>query len=101
MRCGLHYPERSCMTRRGFLALAGAFACAPLGAFAQTRVLRFADMHSHAGILRRIDSMRAAMEENGMLIVARKIVADGPVIRAFKGRLSAAREAQPGELAKN
>ena len=89
------------MTRRAFLMLAGAFALAPLGAFAQGRALRFADMHSHAGILRRIDNLRTAMEENGMLLVARKIVADGPVIRTFKGRLGVFREAQPGELAKN
>ncbi len=62
---------------------------------------RFADMHSHAGVGRRIDNMRALMSDNGMLIIARCIATDRPVTQNVKGRISVSRAAQPGELAAN
>ncbi len=89
------------MKRRHFLACAGALALAPWPARAQERTLRFADMHSHAGVGRRIDNMRALMADNGMLIIARAIATDRPVTHTVKGRITVAREAQPGELAAN
>jgi len=89
------------MNRRHFLACAGALTLAAWPARGQERTLKFADMHSHAGVGRRIDNMRALMAENGMLIVARAISTDRPVTHTVKGRRTVAREAQPGELAAN
>ena len=89
------------MNRRRFLTYAGALALAPSFAQAQERALKFADMHSHAGVGRRIDNMRALMTDNGMLIIARAIATDRPVTHTVKGRITEAREAQPGELAAN
>jgi membrane dipeptidase len=89
------------MNRRRFLACAGALTLAAWPARGQERALKFADMHSHAGVGRRIDNMRALMAENGMLIVARAISTDRPVTHTVKGRRTVAREAQPGELAAN
>ena len=90
------------MNRRRFLGAAGALATvasAPRVAWAQTRPLRYADMHSHIGIRNPVD-VRDEMTKNGMLLVARKIVADGPVIRSAPGQgYSAIREPKPGELA--
>ena len=69
---------------------------------AQGRPLRFADMHSHFGLLRGPANVREAMTKNGMLLVARKIVADQPVIRRAPGAgLHMFREPRPGELAKH
>ena len=57
-------------------------------------------MHSHIGILGGRADVRDAMTRNGMLVVARKIVADGPVIRRFPGKgVQQVREPAPGELA--
>jgi membrane dipeptidase len=89
------------MNRRQFIASAGAIAAAawltPAGA--QARSLRFADMHSHIG-MRAAARIRDAMSTNGMLVVARKIVADAPVIRALPGKgYRMVREPGPGELA--
>jgi membrane dipeptidase len=89
------------MNRRHFLACAGALALAPLYARSEERALKFADMHSHAGVGRRLDNMRAVMTDNGMLIVARTIATDRPVTHKVKGRITVAREAQPSELAAN
>ncbi len=89
------------MNRRRFLASAGALALMPTFARAQDRALKYADMHSHAGVGRRIDNMRALMVENGLLIIARAISTDRPVTHTVKGRRTVAREAQPGELAAN
>ena len=89
------------MNRRHFLACAGALTLGAWPARGQERAIRFADMHSHAGVGRRIDNMRALMAENGMLIVARAISTDRPVTHTVKGRRTVAREAQPGELAAN
>ena len=61
------------MNRRHFLACAGALTLGAWPARGQERAIRFADMHSHAGVGRRIDNMRALMAENGMLIVARAV----------------------------
>ncbi len=86
------------MNRRRFIAAASLFALAPLAGRAQERALRFADMHSHAGVGRRLDTMRALMADNGMLIVARTIAADLPVTQSIRGRIQTVREARPGEL---
>jgi membrane dipeptidase len=57
-------------------------------------------MHSHIGILGERINIRDAMANNGMLVVARKIVADGPLIRRFPGKgIQQVREPAPGELA--
>jgi membrane dipeptidase len=89
------------MNRRSFLRTAGALAAcafAPLRAGAQARPLRYADMHSHVGI-RGTAEIRNELAANGMLLVARKIVADAPVIRSTPGQgWRFAREPAPGEL---
>ena len=89
------------MNRRRFLAGAGALTIAPWLGHAEERVPKFADMHSHAGVGRRIDNLRALLADSGVLIVARAISTDRPVIHTVKGRRTVAREAQPGELAAN
>ena len=91
------------MHRRTFLAsaaaLAGRAALQPFAAFAQSRPLVYADMHSHIGILGGRTSVREAMTKNGMLVVVRKIVADGPVIRRIQGKgIQQVREPASGEL---
>ena len=92
------------MNRRRFLASAAAVATAtalaPWAARAQARPLRFADMHSHAGILRNSTLTRGIMAKNGMLLLARKIVADAPVTRNTGKGIAVYREAKPGEFAK-
>ncbi|HZM47355.1 MAG TPA: membrane dipeptidase [Burkholderiales bacterium] len=89
------------MNRRRFLGTAGAFAVmavAPLTARSQGRPLRYADMHSHIGI-RGAAEIRSELAGNGMLLVARKIVADSPVIRSVPGQgWRVGREATPAEL---
>jgi membrane dipeptidase len=60
----------------------------------------YADMHSHIGLLGGRAKIREAMTANGMLVVSRKIVADGPVIRRFPGKgVQQVREPAAGELA--
>ena len=63
--------------------------------------MRCADMHSHFGVFRDTGSLREAMTRNGILLMARKVVADQPVIgRGGPGKgLQALREAAAGELA--
>jgi membrane dipeptidase len=57
-------------------------------------------MHTHIGILGGRANVHGAMTGNGMLVIARKIVADGPVIQRFPGRgIQQVREPAPGELA--
>ena len=89
------------MNRRRFLAAAGSLMVAPRAALGQQRPLTFADMHSHAGVGRRIDTMRDLMADNGLLIVARAISTDRPVTHTVRGRRTVAREPRPGELAEN
>jgi membrane dipeptidase len=89
------------MNRRRFLACVGPLMYAPWAALAQQRPPGFADMHSHAGVGRRIDTMRDVMADNGLLIVARAISTDRPVTHTVRGRRTIAREARPGELAAN
>jgi len=88
------------MDRRRFLTAAGAVATGCFGtARAQPGLLRFADMHSHIG-MRSPTRIREVMSANGMLLLARKIVADAPVIRALPGQgYRMVREPNPGELA--
>jgi membrane dipeptidase len=92
------------MNRRRLLASAAAVATAaalaPWPARAQARPLRFADMHTHIGVFRSTGSIRETMIRNGMLVLARKVVADQPVIGSLPGRgLQTMRAATPGELA--
>jgi membrane dipeptidase len=83
------------MTAAGAVMAAGCFRPAS----AQVRSPRFADMHSHIG-MRAPARIREAMSANGMLVIARKIVADAPVIRALPGQgYRMVREPNPGELA--
>src|SRR5262245_1646131 len=92
------------MNRRRFLGSAATFATMasfPITLRAQARSLRFADMHSHIG-MRKAVNLREEMTKSGMLLVARKIVADGPVIRSVPGQgWRLARDPQSGELAKH
>jgi membrane dipeptidase len=92
------------MDRRHFIGTAGALALAPLAARAQGRALRYADMHSHYAMFGKDaakQNVRAGMEEGGLLLIARKFVADGPVIRLMAGGYGVHRAAAPGELAAN
>src|SRR4051812_14781311 len=107
--CPLHYrggfvetSERG-VKRRRFLVSAAAFGGSmALRAFpvaAQATPLTYADMHSHIGILGGAANVRDAMVGNRVLVIARKIVADGPVIRRVPGKgVQQAREPAPGEL---
>jgi membrane dipeptidase len=59
-------------------------------------------MHSHIGLQLSVADVREAMTKNGMQLIARKIVADMPVIRRTQSRgLHMFREPRPGELAKS
>ncbi len=71
-----------------------------LYATAQTKPLRFADMHSHLGISGPpgVD-VRDSMTRHGVLVIARKIVADFPVLTHTKRGIQQSRQAAPGELA--
>lgn len=91
------------MNRRTFmtaaLTLAAPRAFEPRAARAQSRAPVYADMHSHIGLLGGRTSIREAMVPNAMLVVCRKIVADGPVIRRFPGKgVRQVREPTAGEL---
>jgi membrane dipeptidase len=92
------------MNRRRFLlsavSAATATALTPWPARAQAKPLRFADMHSHIGILRNSAFTREMMTKNGVQLIARKVVADGPVIRNSGKGLQTYREPKPGELAR-
>jgi membrane dipeptidase len=82
----------------GALAVTGGAVAG--AARAQSRPLVYADMHSHIGLLGGRANIREAMAANGMLVVARKIVADGPVIRRVAGKgVIPVREPNAGELA--
>jgi membrane dipeptidase len=59
-------------------------------------------MHSHIAMWGKDaakEDIRAGMEQGGMLLVARKYVADGQVIRLMAGGYGVHRTAAPGELA--
>ena len=91
------------MERRTFIAsataLAGLAALRPFAALAQARPLVYADMHSHLGILGGRANLRETMTANGMLVISRKIVADGPVIARTPGKgLKQVRQPAAGEL---
>jgi membrane dipeptidase len=93
------------MNRRQFLHSACALAVTvPFGisaARAQSRPLRFADIHTHIGMYRDTQNVRDAMTKNGVLLAARKIVGDGAVIRNVPGKgFQMFREPAPGELFK-
>ena len=87
------------MNRRRFLAASAALGAAGcVRAHAQSASLVRADMHTHVGST-RVD-LREAMVRNRMLIVARTLSADRPVIRNEPGKgFSQIREPERGELA--
>jgi membrane dipeptidase len=92
------------MDRRRFIVAAGALGLVPFAARAQGLPLRFADMHSHYGMFGKdgpAQNIRAGMEQGGLLLIARKFVADGSVIRVMAGGYGVHRAAAPGELAAN
>jgi membrane dipeptidase len=92
------------MDRRRFLAAAGSLALLPRTPRAQGHALRYADMHSHIAMWGKDaakESIRAGMEQGGLLLIARKFVGDGPVIRLMAGGYGVHRAAAPGELAAN
>lgn len=92
--------------RRSFLKLAGtaiasgAAALLPTIARAQAQPLRFADMHTHVGLKQGL-AVRDAMLKNSMLIIAEKVIPDGPLTRRTPSGLRSFREAKPGELRRN
>lgn len=93
--------SRRMKDRRAFIAGAGGLAAGallPLPARGQPPRLRFADMHSHHGMIagrkngqatRLADDMRAS----GLAAVAMKVIADWPVLAFSPGRITA-REAR-------
>ena len=90
------------MNRRHFIGAAAALGLTPFAVLAQQRPLRYADMHSHIALWGKDAakaSIRADMEQGGMLLIARKYVADGQVIRLAAGGYGVHRAAAPGELA--
>ena len=93
------------MRRRRFLEAAGALAAslalAPSAATGQGPPPRFADMHAHLGFPRGPASLRDAMAEGGMLVIAEKVVPDSLLLRNVGNRLASVREAKPGELRRN
>jgi len=84
--------------RREFIAALGALGFAPGVSFSQ-QAPRFADMHSH--LLRRQGVSREALARQRMLVVAEKVIPDGPLIRLMGNRLGVHRDAQPGEMRQN
>jgi membrane dipeptidase len=92
------------VNRRHFIGAAAALGLAPFAVRAQARSPRYADMHSHIAMWGKdaaTQNIRASMEQGGMLLVARKYVADGQVIRLMAGGYGVHRSAAPGELAAN
>jgi membrane dipeptidase len=89
--------RRRVLCRLGQLALGLAL---PQAAWAQSAPRRFVDMHTPLGF-RPSRSVRDAMARGGMLMVVDKIVADGPLLQQRRGRHTAIRRAQPGELRAN
>ena len=57
-------------------------------------------MHTHASLKQGLN-LRQAMEKNGVLIVAEKVIPDSPLTRLIGNRLASFREATPGELRRN
>lgn len=91
------------MKRRDFLRASAVWAStlvAPSAAAARERPARFCDMHAHMG-MRSAPTFREAMARGDMLLVAEKIVPDGPILRLAGNRLASLREAQAGELRGN
>src|SRR4051812_3521132 len=90
------------MKRRAFLGAAGGLA---LSTFFASRTsiaqqpLRYADMHAHLAF-KQGERMRPFMAQNGMLVVAEKLVPDSPFVRwsPMRQTLAAYRDAQPGEV---
>jgi membrane dipeptidase len=91
------------MNRRRFLYSAGALAAGTRASaiFAQGRPLRFTDVHTHIGMYGKppnVLNVRDAMTKNGVLLMVRKIVGDGAVIRRVPAGFQMFRKPEPGEL---
>jgi membrane dipeptidase len=92
------------MNRRRFLYSAGALAigtwpgAAALHAQGSAKPLRFVDVHTHIGMYRTPLHVRDAMAKNGVLLITRKIVGDGAVIRRVPTGFQMFRKPEPGEL---
>src|SRR3954470_18569503 len=89
-------------TRRAILKAAAATvatALVPWKARAQARPT-YADMHSHMSISRGLSSYRDFMAKGNMLLVAEKVIPDGPWIRTVGNRLMAP-AGKPGERRKS
>jgi membrane dipeptidase len=88
------------MNRRHFLYAAGTLAAGAWSAAvrAQARPLRFTDVHTHIGMYGTPLQLRDAMVKNGVRLIVRKIVGDGPVIRRGPGGFQMYRKPEPGEL---
>ena len=92
------------LQRRDFLRAAGALALAHWsGALrAQAPLVPIADVHSHYGmIMRRMadSGLAAEMRSRRVALVAWKLVADSPWIRAGNTGIEQVREPAPGQLA--
>ena len=88
-------PSRSRRTflRSSTIAVAAALAPWPLRAQARPT---YADMHSHMAISRGLSSFRDFMAKGNMLLVAEKVIPDGPWLKLVNDRLMA-RDGRPGE----
>jgi membrane dipeptidase len=89
-------------SRRAFLrtsAIGAAAALTPWPLRAQARP-SYADMHSHMAISRGVTSFREFMAKGNMLLVAEKVIPDGPWIKLVNDRLMA-RDGRPGETRKS
>jgi membrane dipeptidase len=89
------------MDRRDALLALLALGAAPGVSIAQPAPVPIADMHSHYGMIRRrsLDSGLAQdMRDNGICLVAWKLVADGPWIRTTNSGIEQVREPRPGDL---
>ena len=94
------------LNRRRFLVAGAALAgwgSLPHVSLAQTPRLRFADMHSHHGMIvgkRSGQSTRLSedMKANGLAVVAMKVIADSPVLMFAPGRIYALQAESRGQF---
>ncbi len=84
------------MKRRQFITAAGALGLFPGLSFGQGKTAKYADMHAH--LMRRQGISRAQLARHGIVLVAEKVIPDGPLIRRLGNRLGVERDARPGEM---
>lgn len=88
--------------RRVLQAAIALLAAGPYAVRAQQQRVPIADMHSHYGMIKRRmpnSGLAEDMRANRVAIIAWKLVADGPWIRATSTGIEQAREPSPGQLA--